>query len=180
MRNILTAAAMAPALALAAPASAVRAEVVDAQPNGFEVRQAVHIAAPPEKVYEALTRVGRWWDSAHTFSHDASHLTLEAVAGGCMCESLPSGGSVVHLRVVYADPPKVLRLEGALGPMQGLGAAGHLTWALEAKDGGTELVQTYDIGGHAKDGFNGLAPVVDRVLGEQAARLKHWVETGKP
>ena len=185
MRIVLTTAAMAPvlalaALALAASASAVRAEVVDVQPIGFEVRAAVHIAAPPARVYEALTQIGRWWSSDHTFSRDASHLTLEAVAGGCMCEALPGGGSVVHLRVVYADPPKVLRLEGALGPMQGLGAAGHLTWTLEAKDDGTELVQTYDIGGHAKDGFNGLAPVVDRVLGEQAARLKQFVETGKP
>ena len=180
MRIVLTTAAMASALALTALASAVRAEVVDAQPKGFEVRTAMHIAAPPERVYAALAQVGHWWADAHTFSHDASHLTLEATAGGCMCEALPGGGSVVHLRVVYAEPPKVLRLEGALGPMQGLGAAGHLTWVLEAKDGGTELVQTYDIGGHAKGGFEGLAPVVDRVLGEQAARLKNWVETGKP
>jgi len=179
MRIVLMTAATASALVLAATAS-VRAEVVDAQPNGFEVRQTVHIAAPPEKVYAALTQVGGWWDNAHTFSHDASHLTLEATAGGCMCEALPGGGSVTHLRVVYAQPPKLLRLEGALGPMQGLGAAGHLTWSLEAKDGGTELVQTYDIGGYAKGGLNGLAPVVDRVLGEQAARLKGFVETGKP
>ena len=174
MRTLLFAAT---AVALA---SGARAEVIDAQPNGFEVRQAVHIAAPPAKVYAGLVQVGRWWDSAHTFSRDASHLTLEATAGGCMCEALPGGGSVTHLRVVYADPPKVLRLEGALGPMQGLGAAGHLTWSLEAKDGGTDLVQTYDIGGYAKGGFNGLAPVVDHVLGEQAARLKSWVEAGKP
>ena len=179
MRVFLTAAGVASVLALAA-ASTVRAEVVDAQPDGFEVRTAIHIAAPPERVYAALAQVGRWWSSDHTFSRDALHLTLEATAGGCMCEALPGGGSVVHLRVVYADPPKLLRLEGALGPMQGLGAAGHLTWSLEAKDGGTNLVQTYDIGGHAKGGFLGLAPVVDRVLGEQVARLKNWVETGKP
>jgi uncharacterized protein YndB with AHSA1/START domain len=175
MRAILSVAALAWALT-----SAAQAEVVDAQANGFEVRQAVHIAAPPDRVYAALTQIGRWWDSEHTYSRDASHLTLEAVAGGCLCEALPGGGSATHMRVVFAQPGKALRLEGALGPLQGMGDTGHLTWALTSKDGGTDLVQTYDVGGYAKGGLNALAAPVDGVLGEQAARLKRWIETGKP
>jgi hypothetical protein len=86
----------------------------------------------------------------------------------------------MHLRVVMAQPGKAMRLEGALGPLQGLGVTGHLTWTLTAKDGGTELVQTYDVGGYAKGGLAGIATPVDHVLGEQAMRLKAWVETGKP
>jgi uncharacterized protein YndB with AHSA1/START domain len=168
------------ATSIIALASSVRAEVVDAQANGFEVRQVVQIAAPPGKVYAALSQVGHWWDSGHTFSGDASHLSLEPVAGGCFCEALPSGGSAMHLRVVMAQPGKAMRLEGALGPLQGLGVTGHLTWTLTAKDGGTELVQTYDVGGYAKGGLAGIATPVDHVLGEQAMRLKAWVETGKP
>lgn len=175
MRAILTATATICLLA-----SAARAEVVDAQANGFEVRQALHLAAPPARVYAALAQIDQWWDSAHTFSGDAGHLKLEPVAGGCLCESLADGGSVTHLRVVYAQPGKALRLEGVLGPLQGLGATGHLTWTLAAKDGGTDLVQTYDVGGYAKGGLNGLAAPVDQVLGEQAVRLKRWIETGKP
>lgn len=169
--------AIAAALAVG---STARAEVVDVQANGFEVRQTVQIAGTPDKVYAAFSQIGHWWSSDHTFSRDASHLSLDPVAGGCFCEALPGGGSVMHLRVVYADPGKVLRLEGAIGPMQTLGATGHLTWSLSAKAGGTELVQTYDTGGYAKGGFANWAPPVDMVLGQQVARLKAWVETGKP
>lgn len=166
--------------ALWALSGVARAEVVEVQPGGFEVRQVVQIAAPPEKVYAAFSQVGHWWDSNHSFSRDASHLTLDPVAGGCFCESLPGGGSAAHMRVIYAAPGQALRLEGALGPLQGLGGTGHLAWTLTAKAGGTELVQTYDFGGYAKGGFAGWATPVDGVLGQQAARLKAWVETGKP
>jgi uncharacterized protein YndB with AHSA1/START domain len=175
MRVLPLAAAMALLLA-----SAVRAEVVDAQPNGFEVRQAVHIGAPPAKVYDALAQIGRWWDSAHTYSDDARRLSLEPKAGGCQCETLANGGSVEHMRVINALPGRVLRLEGALGPLQGLGVSGHLTWALAAKDGGADLVETYDVGGYAKGGLAGLAAPVDEVLGQQVMRLKRWMETGTP
>ncbi len=175
MRAILIAAALVSAMT-----SAASAEVVDVQANGFEVRQALHIAAPPDRVFGALAQIDRWWDSAHTFSGDAGHLKLEPVVGGCFCEALADGGSVAHLRVVFAQPGKVLRLEGVLGPLQSLGATGHLTWTLAAKDGGTDLVQTYDVGGYAKGGFTTWAAPVDGVLGQQAARLKRWIETGKP
>jgi uncharacterized protein YndB with AHSA1/START domain len=161
-------------------ATAARAEVVDVQPNGFEVSETVHIAAPPDKVYAAFSQVGHWWDSDHSFSGDASHLSLNPTVGGCFCEALSGGGSTMHLRVIYAAPGKMLRLEGVLGPLQALGATGHLTWALKAKDGGTELVQTYDVGGYAKGGFASWATPVDHVLGQQEMRLKAWVETGKP
>ncbi len=177
MHKVLIAAMALAALSVSASA---RAEVVDAQSGGFEVRETVQIAAPPEKVYAALGQIGRWWDSEHTFSRDANHLTFDPVAGGCFCESLPGGGSAVHMRVIYAAPGQALRLEGALGPLQGLGGTGHLAWTLTAKAGGTELVQTYDFGGYAKGGFDGWATPVDRVLGQQEARLKNWVETGKP
>ena len=167
------------ALAAFAVASAARAEVVDAQSNGFEVRQALHIAAPPARVYAALAQIGHWWNGAHSFSGDAAHLSLDPTVGGCLCEVWP-GGSAMHLRVVLAEPPKTMRLEGALGPLQALGVTGHLTWKLTPAGDGADLVQTYDVGGHATGGLNGLAAPVDRVLGEQAARLKRWVETGSP
>ena len=46
---------------------------------------------------------------------------------------------------------------------------------------GTDVVLTYDFGGYAKGGLaETLAAPVDKVLGEQVARLKKYVETGKP
>ena len=166
--------------ALAAIAAPAGAAVIDKQPNGFEVAGTIHIDAPPAKVFAALVHIGRWWDSAHSFSHDASNLSLDPVAGGCFCERLAGGGSVAFGRVIYVAPDAVLRLQTALGPLQGTGADGHLTFQLTAKDGGTDLTETYDVGGYAKGGLDGWAPTVDRVLGEQVARLKRFVETGAP
>jgi len=157
-----------------------RAEVIDAQPGGFTVRDSFTIAAPPARVWEALAKVGAWWDPAHTYSGDAANLRIELRPGGFWQETLPGGGGARHMVVVNVQPGKLLRTEGALGPLQALGVTAHLTWTLEAADGATAVTQTYDVGGHAPGGLDKLAPTVDRVLGEQAARLKRYVETGAP
>ena len=167
------------AAAALAVSGAARAEVIDASPAGFEVRQIVVIDAPAAKVWAALIQPGQWWSSAHTYSGDAHNLTLEAKAGGCWCEALPGGGGVQHMRVVYVDPGKGLRAYGGLGPFQFTGAAGHLQWTLAEKDGKTTLTQTYDIGGYVKGGIQALAAPVDHVMTEQIGRLKALVETGK-
>jgi hypothetical protein len=170
--------ALAVVLALSGVA---RAEVVEALPGGFQVKQSVEIAAPADKVWAALGQIGAWWSSDHTWSHDAKNLSLELKPGGCMCETLPNGGGGVrHLTVVLAFPGKTAILEGALGPMLSSGAAGHLVWNLAAKDGHTTLTQTYEVGGYYPGGFDKIAPVVDGVLTQQIQRLKAYVETGKP
>ncbi len=163
---------------------AAQAAVVDAQPNGFEIRQTVQMAATPDKVWTSLVNVGGWWASSHTYSGDARNLTLQVRPGGCWCEALPStekgaGGGVEHLRVIYADPGKLLRLSGAIGPLQVRGGTGQLTFALAPKDGGTALTLTMVFGGYARTGLGGLAAPVDAVLAEQVARLKVLAETGK-
>jgi len=169
-----------PALAALALAGAARAEVVDSQPNGFEVTQKADIAAPAARVWQALSQVGAWWNSKHTFSQDAHNLSLELKPGGCFCETLPGGGGVRHMIVVWLQPGQAVRFSGVLGPLQSTGAAGHLTWTLKEAAGHTLLTQTYDVGGYAKGGLGTLAAPVDRVLGEQLGRLKAYVETGKP
>jgi uncharacterized protein YndB with AHSA1/START domain len=154
------------------------AEVVDSQASGFTVRQSRVVAAPARTLWAALIRPGAWWSSNHTFSHDAHNLSLEAKPGGGWFETLPSGGGVRHLVVVNIDPPTLLRLEGALGPLQGLGVTGHLTFSLKAQGEATLITETYDAGGHAPGGLDKLADPVDRVLSEQLERLKTFVETG--
>lgn len=159
-------------------ASAARAEIVDAQPGGFEVKREAVLNAPADKVYAALSQPSRWWNKDHTWSGSAANLSLAPMAGGCFCEKLPGGGSVMHMTVVFTQPGQALRLYGALGPLQMTGAAGHLAWTLTEKDGKTTLVQTYDVGGYRKGGLDRIAPAVDQVLGEQFDRLKAYVETG--
>jgi hypothetical protein len=158
------------------------AEVVGSAANGFEVRETVYIAADAAHVYAAVIAPAHWWDSAHTFSKSAANLSLDARAGGCWCETLADGGTVQHLIVVYAAPGKTLRLRGALGPLQSMGADGALTWTIGAAATGTgsDLVLDYAVGGFAKDGLDKLAAPVDGVLKAQAERLKLFIETGAP
>ena len=172
-----------PALALTLAAAAAlspnpsQATVSDVAANGFTLQIETHIAASPDKVYAALIEPARWWSSDHTFSGDSKNLHLEAKAGGCWCETLANGGSVTHLMVVYADPGKALRLRGALGPFQGLGVAGALTWKLKPAAEGTDLSAVYAVGGYNKDGFAQLSQAGDSVLTTQVGRLKQLIES---
>ena len=60
---------------------------------------------------------------------------------------------------------------------------GVLSFSLEppgaAQPAVTDLLVTYRVSGDASHGLTSLAAPVDRVIGEQAARLVRFVETGK-
>jgi uncharacterized protein YndB with AHSA1/START domain len=159
---------------------AALAGVEDSGPNGFTVSETAQITAPPDKVYSAVVAPSHWWSSEHTYSQNAANLSLEPRAGGCWCEALPSGGSVQHLVVVNAIPGKLLRMRGALGPLQGMAVDGAMTLSLRAAGTGTELTLRYAVGGYSRDGFGDLAKAVDSVLDGQSARLKRLIETGSP
>ena len=163
-----------------AAAGLARAEVVDQAPGGFQVEERVEIAAPADKVWAALGQWGRWWSSEHTWSKDAKNLTLNLRPGGCLCETLPDGGGVHHMTVIFAAPGKQVMLDGALGPLIYGGATGHLMITLVEKDGKTTLTEVYAVGGYLKGGLGTIAAPVDSVLGQQLGRLKAYVETGKP
>jgi uncharacterized protein YndB with AHSA1/START domain len=158
----------------------VSAEIVTAVANGFEIHETAHTSASPDKVYAALLLPAQWWNPDHTFSGNAANLSLDARAGGCWCETLPDGGSVEHLRVVYVSPGKFLRLRGALGPFQGLAVDGVMTWSVKSVVDGTDISFTYVVGGYAKDGLAGMAGMTDKVLGGQVERLKKFVEGESP
>jgi len=150
-------------------------------PNGFLVKFEVSVNAPATKVYDALVgQIGSWWDSEHTYSGDAKNLSIDARPGGCFCEKLPNGGGIEHARVIYVAPREVLRLSGALGPLQTSGVAGTLTWKLTGGTDNTRLQLSYSVGGFIDGGFEKMAPLVEDVLHQQLDRLKQFVETGKP
>ena len=73
-------------LALACAVVPLSAEIVDSSANGFTVKETVNIQASPQDVYAKIFKIGDWWSSDHTFSHDAHNLSLEDKAGGCFCE----------------------------------------------------------------------------------------------
>lgn len=163
---------------LAAAGSRAVAQVAS---NGFLVGHEVTIGATSTRVYDALVgQVGLWWNSEHTFSGDSKNLSIDARPGGCFCERLPNGGGVEHLRVMFAAPGEVLRMSGALGPLQASGVTGSLTWKLATASRGTTVRLSYSVGGFIEGGFEKIAPAVEAVLGEQLGRLKLFIETGTP
>lgn len=165
------------AVAVAALAGSSQAEVTDHSAAGFEVTEKVTISAPPKKVWETVMRPDHWWSSDHTFSGAAKNLYFDPT--GCFCERLKVG-AVRHMTIVFNDGSTTLRLYGGLGPLQTTGATGHLGFSLKPAPAGAELTVTYDVGGYAKGGLENFAAPVDKVLGEQVARLKRYAETGRP
>lgn len=152
------------------------AEVVDSSPHGFTVHHKQTVSASPEEVYRQLIQWGEWWSGDHSYSGDAGNFYLEPRANGCWCESLPNGGSVLHLLVVYIEPGKMIRLRGGLGPLQGMAVNGALTIALREENGNTTIELTYAVGGYYPGGLESLASVVDGVLGEQVSSLAEKFE----
>jgi len=160
---------------------AAQAEIVTAGPNGFSLR---HIAeAPnvaPPVIWAALSDIGKWWDPEHTYSGDARNLTLEPYVRGCFCEKLSLYAGIEHGSVVYAQPAKTLRINGALGPLQEFGVNGVMTWQIEPGAGGSKITFTYNVGGFADRPLADWAPIVDEVLGGQLQRLARYVTVGNP
>lgn len=156
------------AILLAFPA---HAEVTTSD-TGFMVIDEVRIPAQPAEVWAALIEPSRYWNPEHGYSGEAENYSLEPRAGGCFCEALPEGGSVEHMRVVLVQPERMLRLSGALGPLQSQGLAGALTWEIDAIGEGTRLRLTYVVGGYMPAFADvDIATAVNGVLREQMDRL---------
>jgi uncharacterized protein YndB with AHSA1/START domain len=170
-------------LALLAAVCSARADIRTASSDAFVIAYSQRIDAAPATVYRALPAVDRWWTSEHTWSGNAANLSLKAEAGSCFCERW-TDGSVEHGRVVMAVRDQTLRLQTALGPLQGKALNAVLTFQLlpDAKDGAaaTLLTMTYVVNGASASGLDKLAPPVNEVLGEQFGRLVRFIQTGKP
>jgi uncharacterized protein YndB with AHSA1/START domain len=157
---------MAVLIALFLPV-ATPAAVVQSSPDGAIVKHHFHIAASPQAAWNVLVHPELWWPSDHTWSGDRANLRLEAQAGGCFCENWGES-SAEHGRIVMAQPGTLLRIRGALGPMQEMAVTAVLTVKLAATDsGGTEATVTYRISGDASHKLDAFIPAVDQVIGLQ-------------
>lgn len=167
------------ALALAAPAAA---EVVQSSPTHFVLRDTVTVKASPKAAWLMLIEPAQWWEDAHTWSGKAANLSLVPQGGGCFCERIPEkdsavavglAGSAHHMTVVMAEPMKVLRMRGALGPLQSEPVDGVLTITMQQDkaSGGTRLVMEYVVGGHMRFEVAKISKAVDQVMSTQLSRL---------
>jgi uncharacterized protein YndB with AHSA1/START domain len=168
---------LALAAALAAPAA--RAELSGVSPTGFVVTHRKDVAAPPDRVFDAIGDIARWWNPQHTYSGNAANLKLDMAAGGCFCERW-DGNSIVHADVIYVSRGKAVRLQGGLGPLQPLAVVGVLTIAVDTVDGRTVMSWTYRVSGPADAELQKWATPVDQVIGEQATRLAALAGGAKP
>jgi len=165
-------------LGLSAAASAADGAVVSSDSGGFVVREKVAFGGNVGSAWNRLVDVGSWWDPRHTYSGRSSNLSLTLQPGGCWCEKLDHGGFVRHLEVVLVMPGKTLRLTGGLGPLQGMGATGALTFTLRSTSNArTTVVAEYSVIGYSHEGLTSLAAAVDEVLAEQ---MRRFGGEGKP
>ncbi|WP_156841587.1 SRPBCC family protein [Novosphingobium aquimarinum] len=171
--------ALSALLAFLSFSSPALANVSEASERGFVIRQVAEVPVSAQEAWDVLVEPSRWWNPAHTFSADAANLSLDARAGGCWCEILrnpesPNAaplGSVEHLRVIYIERARALRLSGALGPLQSDAVVGTLTFQLKSEDGATRILMEYVVAGYMRTPMARMAPAVDGVLADQLSRL---------
>ncbi len=172
----------AAAAAIASLPSAAIAEIKDQADNGFNIVHIATVDAAPDVIWKRLIAPKDYWSKSHSWSGSVDGFTIDPRAGGCFCEFIldkdakgksKTIGSVEHMRVIFAQPGKVLRMQGALGPLQSEAILGTLTVALNpAKDAkGTTVSFSYVVGGYMRYKTADIAPAVDKVIGEQFAGL---------
>lgn len=165
-------------VALAALPPVTSADVKQATPDSLLIQGSRNLRATPAKAYAAIADVAHWWSGEHTWSGDAANLSLQPQAGGCFCERWKDN-SVQHMQVLWASNGQMLRLQGALGPLQGMAVQGVLTFTLKPAGSGSTLQLEYRVNGVASSALDKIAQGVDGVLMEQLDRLQRYADTGK-
>ena len=167
------------ALLLASWVAPAWADTGNVTPQGFIVIFRDEVKASPTDLWQALVQLPRWWSGQHTYSGQASNLSLDPQAGGCWCERWGDDNSVQHGEVVLVQPGRTLRVYANLGPLQELPVTGVLTFTIAMQETKTILRLTYRVSGPPDVGLDKLAAAVDQVIGQQFRRLKSLAETGK-
>lgn len=168
-------AAVLSALAISGVSSAVHAEVKESAANGFTVEVTQLVQAPPAMAWRALVNdVDHWWLKPHRWFGPQSRLSIDPRAGGCFCE-VAGTRQAEHMQVLLVEPGKLLRMRGALGPLQDMGLDGVTDIRLQAQGKRTQLTLRYRVGGYAPDEPGQIAPQVDKVLGQQLWALAEYL-----
>lgn len=163
---------------LAATAAPAAAEVVSANPNGFEVQTSVSLNKPANEAYAAFARLGAWWSDSHTYSGKAANMRLVLEPSGCFCETIPGGGGVEHMRVSVVMPNERIVMSGSLGPVLYEAASGVMDVKFEQAAGGSKVTLNYRAAGFARGNADKMAPIVDKVLAEQMSRYAAYAARG--
>jgi uncharacterized protein YndB with AHSA1/START domain len=150
--------------------STAGAEVVDASATYYRLRHEATSSRSPDALWQRLVDPASWWHPDHTYSGDATNLSLDLRPGGLWLETW-DGGAVAHGEVLLVQRGKTLRLNAPFGPLQGIGAYTIWTITIEPSEEGSLVV--FDEVSTAPDPANmtELAKAVDFVKTEAITRL---------
>jgi len=150
----------------------VNAEVLSTAPNGFVIHLETTVKVDATTAYQQFLNVADWWDAAHTYYGKSENLSIDAVAGGCFCETFGEN-QVLHMTVSYVEPGREVRMTGGLGPLQMLGVHGGMSWKFEELENGvTKITHRYQVSGYVDGGLDKFAKFVNKVQAGQLEQLR--------
>lgn len=162
---------------LCLPLSQAHGKIIQQSDTGFLVTHMAEIEAGPDEIWRRLIKPSAWWDSDFSWSGSSDGLYLDEKAGGCFCEKLPAdkgAGSVEHMRVIHFSKGKVLRMQGAIGPLQSEAMLGTFTAVIAPvpdRPGMSRVSFSYIAGGYMRFPMKRMAENIDKVIGVQFASL---------
>ncbi|MCB1219119.1 MAG: SRPBCC domain-containing protein [Planctomycetales bacterium] len=144
--------------------------------NRMEVQAEYTIAAPPDRVWRALTEETQaWWGAPYKCCDDTVEISLELRGGGAMLEKGADGTHVVWGIISGFTPGSYLELEGSCG--MAWPSFGNWSYMLSDNgNGGTILKFRHSALGLFKpEQQQNYGRGWDDLLGE---RLRNWCENG--
>ncbi len=135
------------------------------------------IAAPPERIFVALTEeLDAWWGSSY-LTAGADAMVIEPWVGGRMYETFGDRGGALWAWVTAVERDRLLRLDGPMGLPQPVSGSANITIrADETRPGGSIVGATHRALGRLFPGMSashrqGWTDLLD-------VRLRAWVEKG--
>jgi len=152
------------------------ADVLTAAEDQFSIRIAVTVPTDRATAYRHFLNVGAWWNGDHTWFGNPSGLYIEPFANGCFCEK-NGDRTALHMTVSYVDPTNQIKMIGGLGPLQGLGLHGAMSFNFKSlTDDTTEVTHYYRVLGNVPEDLIELAPIVDSVQQLQMNSLENFIK----
>ncbi|MBU1325681.1 MAG: hypothetical protein KJ676_10595 [Alphaproteobacteria bacterium] len=159
---------IAAAALFAAVAGPAAAEIVSRSENAFTLKFTGRTALGPAGVPTALSQLPLWWDPAHSYSGDATNLSLDLSPGGCWCEKLEDGTDFDHGRTLSVVPGE-MRFHAPFGPLRSMATKADLVVTYPLVDGVVTPTWTFVVEG---PGVGAMADPVDAVM---AGGFSRWI-----
>ena len=116
----------------------LHAQIKESSTNVFLIQSSRMVDLTADKAYAAFVNdFSKWYDASHSYSGKPENLSLD-LKRHCMLEKLDDGGFVRHMEIVFHQPGKMFRMTGGLGPLQGMGVSGAMTFCLPGNRGQDE------------------------------------------